>query len=63
LANDREAVFAITVLDKLEIAVKTSSSACDAGGMRCSESPSPRAAGSQRGICYSLSTWKDQPFY
>jgi hypothetical protein len=51
LARERDAVAAMTVLDKFEIAVITSSSAWDSGGMR-RRSPSPLGGvESHDGIC------------
>lgn len=51
LANDRDAVFAITAFDKLEIVVTTSSSACEIGGTKRLAESFPIKAGSQGGIC------------
>jgi hypothetical protein len=51
LARERDAVAAMTVLDKFEIAVVTSISVWDSGGMS-RRSPSPRGGvESQCGIC------------
>lgn len=60
LASVREAVFAITVFDKFEMAVKTSCSASDVGGVSGWYS-SPDDAGPQGGICAGRSAGSNSP--
>lgn len=54
-AKDRDAALAMTVFPRFWIAVITSISVCSVGGIRCVSLPSETGAGSQGGICYSVS--------